>query len=193
MNSKPDFPIIGCRSHIGYLPTAQSVYSNSLPTPRNWTPPSSVMQFDPSSHKQPSTASDSHTVTPAPKTQPTEPTNYADLLQLYLKIKTDVSSKFTLPKQEETTAPWVFQALTLLDHAENAAEAHLELVEALEGEIRVLRDLRDRMKQSAAYNTAVASAKNLIDVHRHDEEGVRIVQERVKALERFSMDADVLW
>ncbi|OGM44172.1 hypothetical protein ABOM_007004 [Aspergillus bombycis] len=153
-----------------------------------------MMQFTPSSEKQPSTASDSHTITPAPKTQPTEPTNYADLLQLYLKIKTDVSSKFTLPKQEETTAPWVFQALTLLDHAENAAEAHLELVEALESEIRVLRDLRDRMKESAPFHSAVVSAENLMKDNRHDEEGVRIVQERVKTLERLSsMDADVMW
>ncbi|KAE8164660.1 hypothetical protein BDV40DRAFT_298225 [Aspergillus tamarii] len=189
MNSTHDY----YRPYPGYPPAAQSEYQTFPSTPQNWTPPSRIQLPSPSSERQPSTEPDSRTITPAPKTQPTEPTKYADLLRLYLTIKKDVSSKFTLPNQEETTASWVFQALMLLDHAECVAEAHLAFVESLEREIRALRDLLDRMRDAAPFESAVASVKNLMEDNRHDEEGVKIVQERVEALDRFSTDMAVLW
>ncbi|KAE8318349.1 hypothetical protein BDV41DRAFT_571824 [Aspergillus transmontanensis] len=174
------------------LPPVQPEDPIFLSTLQNWTSPSRIQFPPPNSQKQPSTYPGSGTVTPAPKTQPTEPTNYAGLLRQYLTIKKDVSSKVTLPKQDETTAPWVLHALTMLDHAERVAEAHLDLISSGDGEIQASQDQQSRMRDSAPFLLVVGSVKNMMKVNRHDEEGVRILRERVKALERFTMDMDAL-
>ncbi|KAB8223828.1 hypothetical protein BDV33DRAFT_200192 [Aspergillus novoparasiticus] len=175
-----------------FLPPVQTGYPTFLPTPQDWTLLSRIQPPPSNSQKQPSINPDSGTVTSAPKIQPTEQTDYADLLRLYLTTKKDVSSKFTLPKQEETTAPWVLHALAMLDHAERVAEAHLDLISSGDGENQASQDQQSRMRDSAPFVLVVGSVKNMMKVNRHDEEGVRILRERVKALERFTMDMDAL-
>ncbi|GMG43697.1 unnamed protein product [Aspergillus oryzae var. brunneus] len=191
----PSYPSLPPPVQLGYptiLPPLQPEDPIFLSTLQNWTSQSRIQSPPSKSPNQPSTDPGSGTVTPAPKTHPTEPTNYADLLRLYLTIKKDVSFKVTHPKQEKPTAPWVLRALTMLDHAECVAEAHLDLISSSDGEIQASQDQHSKMRDSAPFVLVGGSVKNMMKVNRHDEEGVRILQERVKALEKFTMDMDAL-
>ncbi|KAE8354857.1 hypothetical protein BDV28DRAFT_146672 [Aspergillus coremiiformis] len=157
-----------------------------LPTyPTPWTPTSTMLDSSPKPphEKRPSPAPESNHTGPPFKKQCMEPANYADLLQLYERVKRDLTSRYSFPEQESTRAPWVAQVLLLLDHANDASDAHRDMIRSMEDELLRLGDLLKRIKDTAPLVLAIASAEHMMRVNDHDVEGKKIVQDRINRLE----------
>ncbi|KAB8227738.1 hypothetical protein ETB97_010829 [Aspergillus alliaceus] len=119
------------------------------------------------------------------KKQRTEPAEYADLLELYKLIKKDVQAKYSLPGEDTTLAPWVSEAMVLLDHAEREAMEHGVHVTALDEEIERLQKLVEQMRRSCPLKLAVGSVRRMMwTTYSHDVEGKKIVEDKISLLGR---------